>query len=375
MRFADLLTYADIDHLKRMALHYGCGEDEHSKNELITSLLYYLGGSARLKEELDALTSAEFRFLQQICLDSRRVFSKEELLGKGRACLGEGEESPRDLVITGLRKGWLFPVVAGKNKALLEVPEDLRHRFLQLFAKMYSDQEKEVTPTAYRSEEGLMEEDLHRFLQFLSRQDVRLTADGAIYRHQQRQLMKSLHIAEEAVSRKGWRFGFGRRYHQYPDRFSLLYDYAYYRGYIVEDEWEGIVHLSESGVEKIRNYRLEEGKEIYRFWLRLYRHPIPQLAVIVKWIDLLSHRRWIATHTVKKVVENWLNSFYYAGEDELFQQLIRMMMHLGMLQIGETESKRKLIKMTSRGHAWVNGISGFTERTLDREYLEVSVQK
>ncbi len=175
MNFADLLTYADIDHLKRMASHYGCEQENHSKNGLITSLLYHLGGSSRLRGELDSLTPAQFRFLQLLCFDSRKLFSREDLLGKGRAAVDEGEESPRDLWILGLRKGWIFPGVTGRNRMLFEVPEDLRQRYLRLFAEMYRGQEETCEPAVYRDEEGLLVEDLHSFLWFLARQEVRLT--------------------------------------------------------------------------------------------------------------------------------------------------------------------------------------------------------
>ncbi|PTX59919.1 hypothetical protein C8P63_11064 [Melghirimyces profundicolus] len=372
MNFADLLTYADIDHLKRMAFHYGCGGDDHSKNGLITSLLYHLGGSSRLKGEMECLDSAEFRFLQQLFFDSRSVFSREELLGKGRVSLTcDDEESPRDLVILGLRKGWLFPGVSGKNKTFFEIPDDLRRRFLKLFAEKYGGGSEEPVPAAYRNEEGLLAEDLGLFLRFLARQDVSLTMDGAIYRQQQKQILKCFHVSEEPVSGKGWRFGFGRRYHQYPDRFSLLYDYAFYQGYIVEDQMEGSLRLSEAGAGKVGEQKREKEGEIYRFWLRLYRRPIPHLTIIVKWIDLLCHQRWQRAETVEKVVRHWIQPFYYESGADLFRRILRMLMHLGFLCIGETESRDVLIRMNPSGHARIAGISGFTEDNLSSEYTDV----
>ncbi|EGK13948.1 hypothetical protein ACFQ5F_17065 [Kroppenstedtia eburnea] len=373
MNFADLLTYADIDHLKRMASHYGCERESHSKNGLITSLLYHLGGSSRLRGELDSLTPAQFRFLQQLCFDSRKLFSREDLLGKGRSAVDGGEETPRDLLILGLRKGWIFPGVTGRNRTLFEVPEDLRQRYLRLFAEVYRGQGEMSEPAVYRNEEGLLAEDLHSFLLFLARQEVRLTQDGAIYRQQQRQILKTFHVDEEPVEGKGWRFGFGRRYHQYPDRFSLLYDYAYYKGYILEEETEGVLRLSESGLGKIHNsnHDGEEGRELYRFWLRLYRKPIPRIAVVVKWIDLLAQGGWYRSREVKKVVGDWLDTYYYETGEDLFQRILKMMLHLGLARIGETSSGEQGLRMNVTGHRWVSGISGFSDRELDAKYLEV----
>ncbi len=375
MKFADLLTYADIDHLKRMALHYGCGEEDHSKNGLISKILFHLGGQSQLKGELEALSPEESRFLQQLCFDSRSVFSMEELLAKGSVCAGDKGNTPRDLVILGLRKGWLFPGVTGKKRALFEVPEDLRRRYLRLFKESIQEEEGRCLPSAYRDEEGLLEEDLFAFLHFLSQEELQLTTDGAIYRQQQRKLMNRFHVGEKPVSGKGWRFGFGRRYHQYPERFSLLYDYAYFRGYILEDEWEGRLYLSEAGVRRLRDRERGEGEELYRFWLRLYRRPIPQLAIVVKWIDLLCQDRWQPTHRWENVVRDWLRPYYYESEQDLFRRILRMMMHLGLLRIGESDAGERLIRMTPMGHARVSGISGFTEKGLEKRYVEISSRK
>ncbi|GGA38647.1 hypothetical protein GCM10007416_09490 [Kroppenstedtia guangzhouensis] len=375
MNFADLLTYADIDHLKRMASHYGCGRESHSKNGLITSLLYHLGGSSRLQGELDSLTPAQFRFLQQLCFDSRQLFSREDLLSKGRAAIDDEEETPRDLLIIGLRKGWVFPDVTGRNRTLFEVPEDLRQRYLRLFAQMYRGQKEVSEPAVYRNEEGLLAEDLHSFLLFLAQQEVRLTREGAIYRQQQRQILKTLHVEEEPVEGKGWRFGFGRRYHQYPDRFSLLYDYAYYKGYILEEETEGVLRLSALGLGKIHNNDGDEGREMYRFWLRLYRKPIPRIALIVKWIDLLAEGGWYLSREVEKVVGDWLDSYYYETGEDLFKRTLKLMLHLGLIRIGETPSGEQVVRMNVTGHRWVSGVSGFADKELDVKYLEVQSRR
>ncbi|OYD09708.1 hypothetical protein [Paludifilum halophilum] len=371
MNFADLLTYADIETLKRMADHYDCGNDFHSKNGLISSLLHHLGKPSRLKGEVESLHPAEFRFLQQLCFDSREVFSREELIGKGRAALEGDGDHPRRLVLLGCKKGWLFPGVSHRDKSLFQVPRDLRRRFLELLSEKYAGTASaEQQPVAYRNEEGLMQEDLHRFLFYLCQHEVRLTSEGGIYRQQQRQIFKALHVAEEPVPKKGWRFGFGRRYHLYPDRFSLLYDYAFYRGYILEDEMDGILRLSEAGAGKIENKDPDEGKEIYRFWLRLYKKPIRHIALLVKWIDLLCRNVWQEANRVETVVRQWLEPYYYESEADLFQRTIKMMVHLGLLRIGEGEDRCRLLRMNHQGHIWVSGVAGFAEKSLENQYSE-----
>lgn len=375
MNFADLLTYADIEHLKKLARHYHCGEDYHSKGDLIASLLNHLGRPARLMDELEGLEKAEVRFLEQLCFDSRDRFSLEDLITKGRAALGEEEEekTPRTLVRFGLERGWFFPGVHRNDKMLYQVPQDLRQRFLRLFAERvgvgYRDE-----PVFYRNEAGMLVDDLHHFLRFLMEQEVSLTSEGGIYRQQQRQLFKRFSIPEEPVERKGWRFGFGRRYHLYPDRFSLLYDYTFYRGYIREEERDMRLCLTREGIGKIQNNQPDnreterEGLEFTRFWMRLYKKPIPQLPVILRWIDLLSYDRWFPLVRLEQAVSHWLQPFYYETPSSLFQRVIKMMTHLGMIRAGKNHEEQALIRMNPAGHLWLSECHAFLQKKLDQRF-------
>jgi hypothetical protein len=374
MNFADLLTYADIQQVKKIADHYGCVTDQHSKNDMITSLLHHLGRKSQLVNMVEGLSPEEFRFLQQICFDSRDLFSQEDLLGKGKAALGDGEESPRRLVISGMQRGWIFPGVTQRHRTLFQIPADLRRRFLELLAEPYrmNDGMKKEEPFAYRNEEGHMIQDLIHFLKYLRHGEIPLTSEGGIYKQHQRQIFKMFAVQEELVDKKGWRFGFGRRYHQYPDRFSLLYDYAYYKGYIIELLEEGALRLTEKGIGKIEDKQRGEDRELYRFWLRLYRRPIPHVAVIVQWVDLLCRYEWIGISQVEEAVSGWLRPFYYEDKKSLLQRLLKMMLHLGMIRLGERKNGEKVIRMNEIGHTWITGVSGFSEKALDKRYTEVS---
>lgn len=370
MNLADLLTYADIDHLKRMADHYGCEQNMHSKNGLISSLLHHMGRSSRFKGEMDVLDPKEFRFLQQLCLDSRHVFSWEELMGKGRAALGDDQGHPRRLVTVGFKKGWLFPGISHRDKSLYQVPLDLRQRFLKALSDRYVGSGSLLEPVVCRNEEGILEEDLLQFLLFLSQNEVHLTSEGGIYRQQQRQILKKLHVLEEPVDRKGWRFGFGRRYHQYPDRFSLLYDYAYYKGYLWEDEVFSQLRLTETGAKVLQEGQIQEIREIYRFWLRLYKKPIPHLTVVCKWVNLLAQGRWEKDDRIEEAVQGWLQPYYYETESDVFLRITKMMLHLGLIQIGKDSEGCRLLQMNRTGHLLVSGEDTFSQKDLESRYLE-----
>lgn len=366
MNIAELLTYADIDQLNRIRKAYGFEGSVHSKNELIRTLLNHLGRKRELAEQIRECDGIQTRFLQLLFFDYRDVFSMEELLVKARAALGEKEGDLRSLILWLLQRGWLFPGVTLRTRHLYQVPRDLKDRINRLFAEPFLDAEEEE-PVAYRDEKGMLVQDLSRFLAFVMHNEVPLTTEGAIYRQHQRKLFKSFIVPEKPVEKKGWRFGFGRRYHLYPDRFSLIYDYAYYQGYITEEE-TGWVRLTEKGAGKILNKEMDPGQEIYRFWLRLYRRPVPHLPVVVRWIDLLAKGRWTSVEVIQRAVAGWIGSYYYETEGSLLRRILKMMMHLGILRMGEGADGKRLVYVTEEGHRFITGVSGFTEEGLDDRF-------
>lgn len=368
MNIAELLTYTDIDQLNRIRKAYGFEGSVHSKNELIRTLLNHLGRRRELAEQIRRCDGIQTRFLHLLFFDSRDVFSMEELMSKARAALEGQEGDPRRLIRWLLQRGWLFPGVTLRTRSLYQVPRDLKDRVNRLFAEEFLDAIS-VEPVAYRDEQGMLVQDLNRFLTFVMHNEVPLTTDGAIYRQHQRKLFKSFIVPEKPVEKKGWRFGFGRRYHLYPDRFSLIYDYAYYQGYITEEE-TGWIRLTEGGAGKILNKEMEPGQEIYRFWLRLYRRPVPHLPVVVRWIDLLARGRWTPVEVIQRAVSGWIEPYYYETEGSLLRRILKMMMHLGALRMGEGPDGEELVYVTEEGHGWVTGISGFTEKGLDDRFTD-----
>ncbi|MGB0088264.1 MAG: hypothetical protein WBP80_02090 [Planifilum fulgidum] len=366
MNIAELLTYTDIDQLNRIRRTYGFEGSVHSKNELIRTLLFHLGGRRELSEQIRSCDAVQNRFLQLVFFDLRDVFSMEELLGKAKAAFGQEEGDLRSLILWLLKRGWLFPGVTPRTRHLYQVPGDLKEKINRLFAEEYLEDAVEE-PVVYRDEQGMLARDLHRFLSFVMHNDVPLTAEGAIYRQHQRKLFKSFIVPEKPVDKKGWRFGFGRRYHLYPDRFSLIYDYAYYQGYITEEE-TGWIRLTEKGAGKILNDETESSQEIYRFWLRLYRKPVPHLPVVVRWIDLLARGRWTSVGVISKAVADWIESYYYETEETLLRRILKMMMHLGVVRMGEGADGKELVSVTEEGHALITGVSGFSEEGLDDRF-------
>ncbi|MGA8943856.1 MAG: hypothetical protein WB502_14275 [Thermoactinomyces sp.] len=375
MRISEWLTYTGIDQLKQMNRYYGCdSQRSHSKHELIRSLLQHIGKKGQLEKQIARLNDREFRFLQLIMLDQSTAYSMEELLAKGRVAINGQQGQARQLIVEALKRGWLFPGYSRQTQNLYYVPSDLRMQVVEILLKPYKLEENRLhePPAVYRDEQHQLLYDLYHFLSFINKEIVRLTVDGAIYKNQQKQLFQTFYIRETPIAGKGPRFGFGRSYHLYPDRFSLLYDYAYYEGYFIEDE-KGYLCLTEKGKGKLDKKEKDsqgqdQGKEIVRFWIRLYRRAIPQLPMIIRWISLLTYPGWVQKSLVFQAVEPWLKAFFYESKESLFQKVLKMLVHLGVCLIGQ-EGDKQYLTLSPSGVKWLHGISAFRERAIEEEFV------
>lgn len=368
MRIAEWLTYVGIDQLKQLHRYYGCEQtDQHSKHELICSLLRQINKKSYIHNLLEGCSATELRFIELITLDPSPAYTMEELLAKGRAALSGEEGTPRSFVVEALKKGWLFPGYSHQTQYLYHMPSDTREQIQQAFVQSYIPFQQSYAPSCYRDEENQMVYDLQRFLRYLQQDIVRLTQDQAIYRQQFKQLLQTFAIPEEPIKSGGPRFGFGRMYHLYPNRFSLLYDYAYYEKYILEDQ--GYLGVTSAGLERCNQLEVQEGKQLYRFWIRLYRRPIPQLPIILRWIGLLSYPKWISVSAIYQAVSPWLKPFYYETEKSLFQKIMEMLVHLGVGKWGE-ENQEAYFTLTSNGIRWMHGISAFGEQTIEEGFIQ-----
>jgi hypothetical protein len=370
MRMADWLTYTSMEQLRQLNLTYH-GEElvTHSKHDLIRSLLPKLCGRGNYQTQLTQLRDSEYRFLQLLIFDTSSSFTMEELIAKGRAALCRESAEPRTLVVKAIKKGWLFQGYSHQTQYLYHVPTDTKKLIQNCLLDSYGEFAMVRPPSCYRDEEQQIIRDLQYFLQFLRKHVVRTTEGGAIYRNQLRQLIDTFVVSEDLVAGKGPRFGFGRSYHLYPDRFSLIYDFAFYHGYFTEDP-EGYLRLSEQNFGKVTiTDREEQVYSLYRFWIRLYKRPIPNLPIILKWIGSLAQLGWFPVATVFEVVSPWLIPFYYETEDTLFHRLINMLVHLGVIRVGE-EAGLSYLTLTSLGVRTVIDVSAFREKEIEDAFVQ-----
>lgn len=359
MNLADMLTYADIGQLSNIASYYDCECKRNSKHDLIQSILIKLGRRDYFEELVGHLSEADLRFLNSIVFDTRSGYSLEELTATIRQASAEkvddGEvksqkvESPREAVARYRRSGWLFNGFTHSTKYTFQVPSDLKQRFRDVLRGRLEERlQSSEEPDAYRDEQGLISADMMLFLRYVDGQEVELNAEGFMYRRYQQQLMSSLHIQEPLISKGAWRFGYGRSCTEYPDRFALLYDYAYARQWIREAGARLI--LTERGKEFLEEGKEESVLQVFRFWLRLYKGAVPNLSSLVYWISKCA-KDWVTTASLYESLGWLIRPFYYDTPQAILdQRILRMLMHLGMLRIGEGEQSGTVIRMTVLGH-------------------------
>lgn len=344
MNLSECLTYADIEQLHRMARAYDVRCDTNSKNDLIQSLLMTVKHRDRIQTELDRLSEAEFRFLLMLMLDPRLSFSLEDLYAKAKMAYPKETEKSvyRKCVRDAVKRGWVFHGLQTHDASYCHVPldfqTDIRRGFKKMFLKQLHVLEQE--PEVYRDEGTALANDLRVFIHYIGEQEPLVTRNGVIYRRNQKQLLDSFAVTETLVGSEGWRFGYGRFFKAYPDRLSLLYDYAFYKGYIEEEPdrirmtWSGEVWLERSGNET------EILSDLIKFWMRLYKRPVPLIPFLVQWVHLLAEQHWVEEQSFVRLASPWIQPFYFDDEEEIIRRrLLNMMVHLGILQQAESASK------------------------------------
>lgn len=398
MNLAEMLGYADIAQLTRIAGTYRCECNGHSKHELIQSILSAVNRKEQFDAQIDGLAIEELRFLHSLLFDARDAFSLEELIARVQASRFDSADSstsagsrqpsasepaadvqqaekrkrkktaknakleqayetpgPRETIVRFKHYGWLFSGISGTNRYLYHVPGDLKERFRDALARRFAMQlEYGGEPHVFRDEQSLLADDVMILLDYIRKNDIPLTLEGVMYKRNVQQLLELFAVREEPPVRGAWRFGYGRRFKDYPDRMALIYDYCHYKRYISEANLQLV--LTEEGQRKLDERERVDPAELYRFWLRLYRASVPNLLPLVHWVDTLAVR-WVSADSLQRVMLPYIRPFYYDDAASVWnKRIVAMMVHLGLLRIGEDEQAGTVLRMTNAGRAAIAGL-------------------
>ncbi|MFE4710128.1 hypothetical protein ACFRAM_04550 [Paenibacillus sp. NPDC056722] len=351
MNLADMLTYADIGQLTAIAGRYQCQCKQNSKHDLIQSILVTLGSRDFLESYIQGSSPEELRFLNTLLFDGRSHFSLEDLLAAARQATFDAapdkQGNYRELVSRFKNGGWLFNGASQQTRYLYQMPGDLKARFREALGRHILEKvDGSPEPEGYRSEGDMLESDLLLILRYIGENEPELNQEGALYKRYQQGLMKALHIPEPLLSKGGWRFGYGRAGEHYPPRLALLYDYARHRHWISEAGFR--LRLTAAGVAVLEAGKCKDLMQLFSFWLRLYKGAIPNLPSLVYWIST-SADRWVSVPSLVRGVGWLVKPFYYDDATSIMEgRVLRMMVHLGMLRLGES-SEGPAVMMTSWG--------------------------
>lgn len=339
MNLADMLTYADIGQLTAIAGRYQCDCKRNSKHDLIQSLLILLGSRDFMDSHIRSCKPEELRFLNTLLFDERSHFSLEDLLAAAKQAtfdIPDGKDGGyREMVSRFKNGGWLFSGTSQQSKYLFQVPEDLKRRFLEQMGSYIREKvEYASEPGVYRSEGDLLAGDLLLLMRYVKENEPELNQEGALYKRYQQGLMNALQIPEPLLGKGGWRFGYGRACEHYPPRMALLYDYARHRRYISEEGFR--LKLTAAGETLLAEGKTERLMQIFFFWLKLYKGAVPNLPSIVYWISK-SAGEWVSISSLTEGIGWLIKPFYYDDAASILEQrVLRMMLHLGMIRLGET---------------------------------------
>lgn len=359
MNLADMLSYADIHQLSTIADTYECECNGHSKNELIQAILTRVNRKEVFEQQVGKLSLEDLRFMNSLLFDQRDLFSLEELVARVQLTKFEKKENdnwnPREVISKFKQKGWIFNGYSQQTKYLFQVPQDVKLRFIDALSKQFKHELNVLDrePVAYRDEQKLIVDDMYQFLHYLHHNEVVITADGSMYKRSLQSILDSFAVREEQVMKGAWRFGYGRKFKEYPNRFSLIYDYCYFQGLIREDN--GKLTLSEQGTTNVLQGKKEDIMQVYRFWLRLYKGPIANLQTLVLWTEKLASE-WVTSESLGNVLCALIKPFYYDSSESIYEQrFLQMLMHLGLIRIGEDEQWGKVIMLSKLGQSVILG--------------------
>lgn len=378
MNLSDMLGYADIGQLSRIADMYRCECNGNSKNELIQTILSRVSRHDVFEEQINGMKLDELRFLNSLLFESRDAYSLEDLVARVQQSrfdlvaepVAEGQPkakkrkkkevvppappSPREMIVRFKHQGWLFNGFSGANRYLFQVPGDLKVRFRDTMRRRFAESlVLTEEPPVYRDEQQLLKDDVKALLHYVYHNDIQLTGDGSMYKRFLQQALDRMGVREEFPARGAWRFGYGRHFNHYPDRFSLLYDYCRSIGAIAEQGDRLVV--TDAGLAKLQAASPNETEELYRYWLKLYKGPVANLLSLVHWMHALA-ADWVTADSLKDVLLPFVKPYYYDDATAVLESRVwTMLLHLGVIRIGEHSEHGTVIRMTKAGSAIVSG--------------------
>lgn len=345
MILSETLLQQDIGRLSEIADVYDCDCNTHSKLEMVQSIYYRLMSRPGYAHLFKSLERPVLHYLTFLTYQSKKKFSKEEIVYKGQLVntLFKWKTDPIIYVRRLCKRGWLIPIV--ENKQLIyTIPLDLHRLLMEELTEHWQQQTHRISAfhanVVIRDEQSLLPRDVFAFLDFVQHERPLLKREGVLHQRYLRSLQDQFAVKEPYMKEEQWRFGYGRRFPHYPDRVALIYDYCFEKNWLLEGE--NRLMLTSLGEQFHKENCLEEPFNLKRYWLRLYAQAIPGLAFYDRWLKSLLTGKWVEYSSVQQMMVPWVTSYYYDDAKDVFnRRIIKMLLHLGSIQIAYQDSNEK----------------------------------
>jgi len=341
MRLIDCLNYADIDTLRAIADHYQLSCTRHSKMSLHQAITYHFRMSSFISEQLQRWSQHRTATWLRLYSEAKRPYSLEEL----RSWFTDDDD-----IQQALREGWLFRTSRFQySQPQYVVPEELHSQISAFVAEKLCGQLvfSGEGPLVYADEESFLLQDVDVFLEYVQNHDVPLTQDGTIYKRHLLRLLEIMRVSEDPLA-GGWRFGYGRRFHDYPNRFAFLYDFAFHKGYVEEGAGGSLIVTGESRgwLDAADGLRLQWMAD---FYVATYRRAIPRLPTILRLLSM-TQQRWVQEESMYNAAGVFINKYYYDSSRDVWElRILKMLQHLGLIRRGKDESDTGWFQTTQIG--------------------------
>lgn len=350
MRLSECLNSSSIDTLRKIAKRYSFDCSLSSKNSLMQEIMAHFNNRKFIEEAFSRQEAGEYReAVSHLMLDRRKTFSREDVLAMicRTGSLQDGQERMQRL----LADGWIYLLNSKGGRQFYYIPDDLRRTMCDYLAQILKRRVKiaDQEPIVYRDENFALQRDLIAFLNFVGKHSIRITKDGTIMKRTLQQLLSLFEISEEPLGKVVWRFGYGRRFHDYPDRFALIYDYCFAHRLIAETA-EGELLLTANAQEWALQSEQARAEDLFRYWRILYRRPIPQLKLCIATIAQTTKADWVHLASMNELLAPYVRDYYYERAAAIMEKRIyQMLVHLGLLAYGQLACGTEVIRLTAFG--------------------------
>ncbi|WP_096434883.1 hypothetical protein [Alteribacter populi] len=276
-------------------------------------------------------SKGEQQLVTQMSFDLRDCVNRYELQG----FLTPGERAGFSNTLRALENGgWFFKI----GRDTWTMPEELKQRVRKWLLAII-EEERVIIPGDQDASLSIID-DLYTFMDCVEEKGFILTKQKTLRKNDLAKLQQSFTV-RESLPEEQWRFGYGRHFYHYPNRFSLLYDVCFDEGWIRESN-----SLEVDSPRWIEAQKLSVTSVLTRVlqtYLNQYRRAIPKLPFIFKLLYhlLKTSNTAVSEEGIIKTVSPFIEPYYYDDVEAIIRERILTMlrdMHVfHIVQIGNEQ--------------------------------------